>query len=139
MRGRAYLELARELVIGGTEVHWRGTVGRAYYALMLEGRDALFRWGFMLPRRDNVHTFVRLHFTYPADVDLKKIGAALDIWGIARNRADYDLSALGIFASAARAQQAIADSAAGIDVLDAIEADATRRAAAIAAIKKAFP
>jgi hypothetical protein len=106
---------------------------------MLEGRDALFRWGFTLPRRDNVHTFVRLRFTYAADADLKRIGWIVDVWGTARNRADYDLSTLAMFATGVDAQQAIADIAAGIDLLDAIEADATRRAAAIAAIKKAFP
>ena len=32
MQGRAYLLLAREIFAGGTERHWRGTVGRAYYA-----------------------------------------------------------------------------------------------------------
>ncbi len=139
MRGRAYLELAREIVIGGTEVHWRGATGRAYYALMLEGREALFRWGFACPRRDNVHTFVRLRFSYPADADLKSIGKVLDVVGRLRNGADYNLSALLTFASNVAAQQAIDDVTDALDLLDAIEADPARLVAAVAAIRAACP
>ncbi len=75
MKGRRFPDLARKVFPGGTEVHWRGAVGRAYYALMLECREALFRWGFKLPPRDNVHTWVRLRFSFPADPDLKTLGS----------------------------------------------------------------
>jgi hypothetical protein len=36
MQGKEFLLLAKEIFAGGTERHWRGAAGRAYYALMLE-------------------------------------------------------------------------------------------------------
>src|SRR5438552_18051268 len=74
MQGRDFLELAREVVLGGTEKHWRCTVGRAYYAVVLECRDALARWSYPLPPGESVHRWVRMRFDYPADADLNFIG-----------------------------------------------------------------
>lgn len=77
----------------------------SFYALMLECREALFRWGFPMPPRDNVHTWDRLRCTFPADPDLKTIGWGLDKLGRLRNGADYDLSALPAFAELLSAPQ----------------------------------
>lgn len=139
MRGRDYLDLAREIVGGGTERHWRGASGRAYYALFLEGREALARWGFVPAPRDNAHHFVRLHFLFPSDADLKKIGHALDHLVRLRALADYDLSAVRAFTSDTAANDAIQKAADALALLDAIEADPVRQAAASAAIRAAFP
>jgi hypothetical protein len=134
MHGRAFIDLAPDILAGNTEAHRRGTVGRAYYGLMLECRDALSRWGFKLPPRDNVHTFVRLRFDYAAHPDLKSIGWDLEQLGRLRNRADYDLSALVEFASNSPAQQGIDDARAALVLLDAIEVDPARPAAATDAL-----
>lgn len=139
MRGREYLELAREIVGGGTERHWRGASGRACYALFLEGREALTRWGFVPAPRDNVHHFVRLHFLFPSDADLKKIGYSLDHLRRLRTLADYDLSVVRAFTSTTAANDAIQKAGDSLALLDAIEADPARQAAAIAAIRAAFP
>ena len=56
-----------------------------------------------------------------------------------RNRADYNLSFLKEFASDARALKAIRGATAAIDLLDSIDLDPVRKAAAIAAIRAAFP
>ncbi len=139
MQGRAYLDVARQLVSGAAEVQWRTAIGRAYYALMLECRDGLSRWGFAPLPRDNVHTFVRLRLNYAKDTDLKMIGRTLERLGRLRNFADYDLRPQLAFATVAEALRSIRDANGAISVLDAIEADATRRAAAEAAIRAAFP
>jgi hypothetical protein len=138
MKGRL-LDLAVEVLSGGTEVHWRGALGRAYYALMLECREALFRWGFKLPPRDNVHTWVRLRFTFPADPDLKVLGLALDRLGRLRNAADYDLATLPAFANDQRARDSVQEVTYALALVDAIDADPSRRLPFVAAIQKAFP
>jgi hypothetical protein len=134
MQGRAFLDVAREAVQGSTEAHWRTAAVNAYYALMLECRDVLARWGHRPPPRQNVHPCVRLKFVYARDSDVKNIGIALEDLVQLRNKAHYDLSSLAEFASSTRADRAIQKAAAALSVLDAIEGDPARRAAAIASL-----
>jgi hypothetical protein len=133
MRGRAFLDVARELVRGATEAHWRAAVIHAYYALMLECRDALTGWSITLPPHQNVHAAVRLRFLYAAAGDLNLIGQTLDRWVQRRNRANYNLTALVDFLTDATALQALAEATAALSLLDAIDSDPVRRAAAVAA------
>ena len=135
MDGRAFLDVARDLAAMTTEAHWRAAGVSAYYALMLEARDALQHWGFPTPPRANVHAFVRLTYSYAAHPDLKKIGDALDDLVQLRNEGHYQIRLSGQFASNQRVVRAIASAGHAIALLDQIEADATRQAAAIAAIR----
>jgi hypothetical protein len=135
MNGRAFLDLARDLAQGVTEAYWRGAAVHAYYALFLEGREAPLCWRFAAASRHNVHSFVRLKFTYAADRDLKLIGDALDQLVKLRNKASYDLRLLPAFASAAEVAKAIQKAATALTLLDAIDGDPVRRAAAIATIR----
>jgi len=139
MHGRAFLDVAQELAAGTTEAHWRAAMGRAYYALLVEGRDALQRWGFVLPRGEQVHAFVRLRFSYAADAACKKIGAALDRLVRWRNQADYQTAVAGPFTDANRVHQAIDLARDALQELDSIENYPVRRAAVIAAIRAAWP
>jgi hypothetical protein len=134
MNGRALLDVARDLAAGPGEAHWRSSVGRAYYALLHEGLGALRRWGFSLPPRDKVHTYARLKLVYATDPDLKRIGLTLEALGRLRNAADYQLSPSGPFLSARIAVSALADAEAAVALLDAVEADPARRAAAVGSI-----
>jgi hypothetical protein len=134
MAGKGFLDVAREVVAGTTEFHWRAAVVHAYYALLLEGRDTLFRWGQSMPRRDTVHAWVRLRFTYAKDADLQQLGDALDDLSRLRNLASYDLSALKDFKSSAKALAAIQQANSALALLDQIDADPTRQATAIASL-----
>ena len=134
MRGRALLTPARDLAAGPTEAYWRTAAVNAYYALLLECRDTLAQWGIAFQRQQSVHASVRLKLLYAADTDLKKIGRTLETLGQLRNLASYHLIPLKQFASGAAAQQAIQDADDALTILDAIEADPARRAAAIAAL-----
>lgn len=99
----------------------------------MECRDALTRWGIAIPPRQNVHSAVRLRFIYAADADLKQLGFTLDHWCQWRNDASYHLAPLPDFATDNLAQNAITKIAAALALIDAIESDPVRRAAAIAA------
>lgn len=134
MSGRDFLPVARDTAAGPTEFHWRAAVIHAYYALVLECRDALIRWGFVMPRRDNMHTWVRLRFCYASDPDLIDIGDALEQLVQQRNRANYDMQSTA-FSAASVAQKGIRDAAGALALLDQIDADPGRRPAAIAAIR----
>lgn len=105
----------------------------AYYALVLECREALHRWGIAIPPRYDVHSFVRLRFLYAANADLKTLGRTLDRWCYFRNQDNYDLSVLAKFSTDAFAHDAIRETTAALALLDAIDTDPVRRAAAIAA------
>ena len=134
MPGRGFLHVARDAVAGPTEFYWRAAAIHSYYALFLECRDVLFRWGFPMPRRDNVHAWVRLRLTYAADPDLKDLGHALDDLVRLRNHASYDLNPSSIFASPVDAQDAIQKATDALNLFDQIDNDPARRAAGIASI-----
>ncbi len=134
MKGRQFLDLAREVVVGATELHWRGAAIHAYYALVLECRDAQIRWKFATPHRHNVHSTVRLRFQYATHADLKRIADELENLGKLRNEASYELTTRVHFLSDGCVTQAIQDAADALALLDAIEADPARLAVALASI-----
>lgn len=136
MKGRDFLEVARQDVSGPSEAYWRAAAVNGYYALILECRDALLRWGVTIPPRQNVHALVRLKMTYASDAHMKQIGLVLDKLVKLRNHASYDLRALPSFSSNAKAQQAIQEATAALALLDAIENDSARRATAIASLPR---
>jgi len=139
VRGRDFLDVARLVVTGGAEPYWRSTAVDAYYAMLLECRDTLVRWGFPQPRRDTVHAWVRLRFAYANNPDLRHIGDVIDRLVRLRNQASYHLQPSREFASPTRAQDAILESTTALALLDQIDGDPTRRAAAIAAVASLPP
>src|SRR5438445_4967706 len=92
MQAREFLELARELFGPGASArHWRGAIIHAYYALLLECREAMARWGLPALTRQQVHAQVRLRLIYATDLDLKEVGQRLEQLAKHRNSASYDL------------------------------------------------
>jgi len=134
MQGREFLKPARTLVNQTAEADWRGAAVHAYYALFLECREALVRWGRPVVGWQNVHPTVRLKFTYATAPDLKHLSNYLDNLLDLRTHASYDLRPQSRFSTATDARNAIQTALDGIALLDAIEADARRRAAAIASL-----
>jgi hypothetical protein len=102
-----------------------------YYALLHEVLGALLRWGFELPPRDKVHTFAQLKFVYASDPDLKRTGLTLEALAHLRDTADYQLGTSGPFVSPRIAVSALADAQSAVALLDALEADPVRLAAAV--------
>ncbi len=134
MQGREFLELARELLPGTHPRHRRGAIIHAYYAVLLECRDTLIHWGVPPFARQQVHPQVRLKLIYSTDKDLKQIGYALEDLNRDRNSASYDLTDLPLFATPIRAQRLINQAADVLILLDSIDSDPVRRAAAIASL-----
>jgi len=134
MRGRDFLPVAGHLVQQGTEAALRTGFVNAYYALFLECRDILARWGVPPPPKHNVHTPVRLTFTYAGDPQLKAIADLLDRFGRRRNQASYDLSPRSMFTDPSVLRTSIAEADDAIALLDAIDGDPVRRTAAIASL-----
>jgi hypothetical protein len=139
MDGRRFLDVARELLQGKDESHWRSALGRAYYALMLEARDALTRWGLPCPPRESPHHFARLRLHLPKDADCKSVAQALDDLSKLRNEADYRIASPGRFANDSEASRAVTRAAMAIAFLDALDVDRPRRDAAVAAIRAVYP
>jgi hypothetical protein len=138
MDARKYLDVARRLLTRSAEEDWRTAAGRACYALFLECRDALARWGFLPMKGVSVHHFVRDRFSMPANPDLIPIGVGLNETAFLRTKADYEMTT-GLFKSDATARDRVQKAGDALSLLDALEADAARLAAAVAAIRARFP
>jgi hypothetical protein len=134
MLGRVFLETARTLIPYDTEDCLRAAVGRVYYALFLECRDVLSRWGFA-PPTFQAHHFVRTRFEVAAFPDLQSIGRAIRDLSILRNQADYENWHSIPFSSDSEALSALQRAEKALALLDAIDADPLRRANAILAIR----
>ena len=135
MEGRAFLKVARDLARIAGEAHRRAAIGRAYYALMLESRDLLTRWGISCRSSENVHHFVRLKLLYARDAKLKDVGVVLERLLKQRNHADYQLSNFkAAYLNEDFIESMIIDADKAIALLDWIDGDPTRRESAIASI-----
>ena len=134
MKGREFLDYARSLLPSLREVAARAVVIHAYYGLFLECRDALRRWQFVPPRRENVHTWVRFRFAHAGDRDLQVIGAALADWSRERNFASYDLKYTPSVSWLTLATEAVTKISVVLALLDQIDGDPARRQAAVATI-----
>jgi hypothetical protein len=136
MQGREFLDLARELIGPGASArHWRGAIIHAYYALLLECRETMDRWGLPPLTRLQLHAQVRLRLLYATDPDLKEIGYRLEQLGKHRNSASYDLRELPLFATEIEADRDVQAAADALALLDGVDTDAARRAAAVGSIR----
>jgi hypothetical protein len=138
MQGRVFIDVARRNLSGGTESFWRAAAGRAYYAIMLEARDVLARWGLQPPPRNNIHYFVQSRFNVGPDPGVLTIGATLNRLKGLRTGADYDLSALPKFRTDVAAIDAVQKAEEAIQLLDVLIADLPRQKSVAADMRKAY-
>jgi hypothetical protein len=139
MRGREFLAVAHELAQESAEAHWRAATGRAYYALLIELRDAMTSWGLSRPAASQVHQLIYRRLFVPTDPDMKQIGIWFDRLRTARVRADYETWPLAEFATDAGAKSAVQWADDALRLYDAIAADIARRDAIAAQIKVVLP
>ena len=138
MTGRDFVNTADHLSTRTAESDWRSAVSRAYYAVYLECREAMRRWGLTISVRGS-HRDVGQRLSAPANADLNLIARTFDHLASLRNKADYELATIPAFASAVKAKAAVSDARKAIALLDALEADPARLKQAIDDIRKAFP
>jgi hypothetical protein len=139
MDGREFLQVARDVVTGGTEAHWRTAAGLSYYALMLTLRDAFVHWGLSAPPRASVHQSVYRRVFTSADTDMKQIGRWLARLRDLRSFGDYELTGRPEFATIAEALRCIRLATDALALLDVIQADTPRRDTIVAEIRSVFP
>lgn len=138
MLGREFLDTADRLLTLQAESDWRSAASRSYYAVYLECREALYRWGFHFAARSS-HLEVSRRFSFPKNQELNQIAGLLQHTSSLRNKADYDLSSNSPFLSASESRISVQRARTVITLLDAIEADPAHRAQAIADIRAVFP
>jgi hypothetical protein len=139
MDGSDFLTVAREVVRGATEAHWRTAAGRAYFALMLALRDGFVRWGLSVPPHASVHQLTQRRVFTSKDGDMKQIGRWLQRLRDSRVIGDYELTGRPEYASNVEAHRMIRSAADALALFDAIEADTPRRDAIAAEIKAVLP
>ncbi len=139
MDGRAFLDSAQDLLSLPKEANWRSAASRLYLALLHEARVALERWGFPLPPQDNIHAFVLSRFDSPLSMDLLRVWDALGRLSSFADEADFALSSAGRLGDAAGVSFHLVLAQVTIDLLDPIENDPIRRAAAIGDIQVRWP
>jgi hypothetical protein len=86
----------------------------------------------VLSRQPGIHHEVRLKFQRSSHTDLQRLGDILYARSRLRNFASYDLNPRMEITNDKAAQETIQDAADALALVDAIDADPARRAAAIA-------
>jgi hypothetical protein len=133
MNGRKFLDVARAAVEDPSEEWQRTAMGRVYYALFLECRDAIERWGFVASSTYQAHAVVRNRLLATNHADLKYLGRSLDDLFKMRAHPDYDLTMPPIPTFQIELNIDLAED--GVALLDEIESDPAKRAAVVAALQ----
>jgi hypothetical protein len=137
--GRAFLDSVRLLLTVPSEANRRSAAGPLYCALLNEARDALERWGYPVPARADVPSFVLAPLATVPNMDLVRVADPLEQCEHFRELADDSRTRLTIFDDDGEAKRLLLLAVIAIDVLDQIESDTARRAAVIADLRKVFP
>jgi hypothetical protein len=91
IQGRAFLDVAWELLAGLGEADWRSAAIRAYYAGFHVARQLFDICGFKAPDGDRAHAYLWLRLSNSGHPDVNNAGLSLNHLRGKRNLADYDL------------------------------------------------
>jgi uncharacterized protein (UPF0332 family) len=104
MDGKDFIQVAKDLIKGASEAHWRSSISRSYYAAFHISRRFVLRKGGGVPQTRDAHMMVREYLIGSNDPEVSALGTILGDLHAKRRKADYDLESFRVSSNDATMQ-----------------------------------